>query len=83
MPPSWQASTRPDVPKEENARKAYLLDLVKQRNTGVANKYRDLLVKLYGEEKGKKIQFAEAFELCQYGSQPSVEELKRLFPGFE
>jgi hypothetical protein len=26
--------------------------------------------------------YAEAFELCEYGSQPSDEELKRLFPFF-
>ena len=79
---SWQASTRPDVPSGEAERKAYLLDLVKQRNQAVADQYRDRLIALYGEEKGSQIQYAEAFELCQYGSQPSVEELKKLFPTF-
>lgn len=79
---SWQASTRSDVPGGEAARKAYLLNLVKQRNQAVADQYRDRLIALYGQEKGSQIQYAEAFELCQYGSQPDVETLKKLFPTF-
>ena len=42
----------------------------------------DLLVKLYGEPKGRNIRYAEAFELNQYGSPATVEELKQLFPLF-
>lgn len=80
---SWQASTRPDVPDDATERKAYLLNLVKQRNKAVADQYRDRLIELYGQEKGGQIQYAEAFELCQYGSQPSVEALKKLFPTFD
>ncbi|MEZ4828767.1 MAG: PIG-L family deacetylase [Bacteroidia bacterium] len=79
---SWQASTRPDVPEGDEARKAYLLDLVKKRDEGIANTYREKLIQLYGEEKGRKIKYAEAFELCQYGRQPTPAELKQLFPGF-
>lgn len=80
---SWQASTRPDVPEEPAARQAFLLELVKQRNAAVAERFRERLVELYGESKGRQIRYAEAFELCQYGRQPSVEELKALFPTFE
>lgn len=80
---SWQASTLPNIPKEENKRQAYLLELFKQRNVDVANKYRARLVQLYGQEKGSKIKYAEAFELCQYGRQPTVDELKQLFPTFQ
>jgi hypothetical protein len=70
------------VPKGEAERKAYLLDLVKQRSAEVANQYRDRLVALYGEERGRKVKYAEAFQLGQYGRQVPVEELKKLFPGF-
>jgi len=49
------------------------------RNAAIANKYRDKLIELYGEEKGKKIKYAEAFELCEYGRQPSLNELKKMF----
>ena len=46
----------------------------------VANNYRDELVKRYGPEKGKAIKFAEAFEICEYGSRPSAAEIAKLFP---
>lgn len=80
---SWQASTNPNVPEGEEARKEYLLNRMKQRNEAMANRYRDKLIELYGEEKGRNIRYAEAFEVCQYGSSPSQEELKQLFPTFE
>ncbi len=79
---SWQGRTRPNVPKGEAERKAYLLDLVKQRSAEVADQYRDRLVALYGEEKGRKVKYAEAFQLGQYGRQASVDDLKKLFPTF-
>jgi len=79
---SWQASTAAGVPKGEG-RAAYLLNLFKQRNADLANKYRSRLIELYGQEKGAKIKYAEAFELCQYGRQPTLDELKQLFPSYE
>jgi LmbE family N-acetylglucosaminyl deacetylase len=79
---SWQARYGRNVPTDEAGRKAYLIEGVKQRNADVANQYRDLLVKLYGEQKGRGIKYAEAFELNQYGSAATVDELKKLFPTF-
>jgi LmbE family N-acetylglucosaminyl deacetylase len=79
---SWQARYGRDVPADEAGRKAYLLDIVKQRNADVANQYRDLLVKLYGEQKGRSIKYAEAFELNQYGSGATADDLKKMFPTF-
>jgi LmbE family N-acetylglucosaminyl deacetylase len=79
---SWQARYGRNVPTDEAGRKAYLIDNVKQRNADVANQYRDLLVKLYGEQKGRAIKYAEAFELNQYGSGATADELKKLFPTF-
>ena len=78
---SWQASTIASVPKSDQ-RPEYLLNLFKQRNADIANKYRNRLFELYGREKGSKIKYAEAFELCQYGRQPTLEELKQLFPSY-
>jgi N-acetylglucosamine malate deacetylase 1 len=79
---SWQARYGRNVPTDEAGRKAYLIDIVKQRNAEVANQYRDLLVKLYGEQKGRAIKYAEAFELNQYGSGATVDQLKGMFPTF-
>lgn len=76
---SWQASTIPGIPQDEVGRKNYLLNMVKGWDEEVASKYRERLVELYGKEKASKIRYAEAFEICQYGRQPSIEELKQIF----
>jgi LmbE family N-acetylglucosaminyl deacetylase len=54
-----------------------------RQNDLTAAKFRDDLVKWYGPEKGKAFKYAEAFELCEYGSQPSDQELRKLFPFFD
>jgi hypothetical protein len=51
-----------------------------RRYAGYADTYRDALVKFYGEERGRKIRYAQAFEVCEYGRQPSRDELKEMFP---
>ena len=50
------------------------------RYAAQANNYRDALVKFYGADKGRAIRYAQAFEVCEYGRQPSQEEMKQLFP---
>ena len=63
-------------------RKAWLTQRWHDRHSREADRFRDTLVKLYGEEKGKAVKYAEAFELCEYGRKPSPAELKELFPFF-
>ena len=77
---SWQGRTQQNVPQDDRERAAYLLDNVKKRNAAVAEQYRERLIALYGPERGKKIQYAEAFQLGQYGRQASIDELKKMFP---
>jgi N-acetylglucosamine malate deacetylase 1 len=77
---SWQGRTVPNVPAGDRERAAFLLDLVKRRNAAVADQYRERLVALYGEERGKAFRYAEAFQLGQYGRQASPDELKAMFP---
>src|SRR5436190_20849869 len=79
---SWQARYRGNAPSDPAARAAFILGQVQQRSADVANQYRDLLVKLYGEQRGRRIKYAEAFELNQYGSPATVDELKQMFPSF-
>jgi LmbE family N-acetylglucosaminyl deacetylase len=76
---SWQARTLPGVPEDEGARRAFLLEQVRLRSAAVADQYRDRLIELYGETRGRAVRDAEAFELCQYGRQASAEELRRIF----
>jgi len=50
------------------------------RYAKTAARFRKELIEKYGEEKGKKIRFAEAFQVSEYGK-PLTEELrKELFP---
>jgi LmbE family N-acetylglucosaminyl deacetylase len=51
-----------------------------RRYAGGATQYRATLAKFYGAEKAKEIKYAQAFEICEYGRRPSMEELKKLFP---
>ena len=44
-----------------------------------AARFRRELIERYGEERGSKVRYAEAFELCEYGKQPSPEMEKELF----
>ncbi len=67
---------------DEAGRKAWLRQRWESRQSGEANRFRESLVKWYGAEKGAAVKFAEAFEICEYGRQPSREEIKRLFPFF-
>ena len=49
------------------------------RAARTAARFRRELIAKYGEEKGGRIRYAEAFQLCEYGAQPSEEMEKELF----
>lgn len=51
-----------------------------RRQSSEANRYRTELIDIYGEDVGKKIKYAESFELCEYGSRPNKKTLLKLFP---
>jgi LmbE family N-acetylglucosaminyl deacetylase len=70
----------PTDPAGREQRRKQQHDRTAGRDRAVAQRYRDKLAEFYGPEKAKDIQYAEAFELCEYGRQPSAEELKKLFP---
>ena len=65
------------------ARKEMLRESWGRRNGGIANLYRDSLIEWYGQEAGAAVKYAEAYQVCEYGRQPSKVELKRLFPFFD
>ncbi len=66
-----------DTTDEEvlNAGRGYAVRFAK-----TAARFRCELIKRYGQEKGSKIRYAEAYEICEYGMQPSKDLLNRLFP---
>jgi len=65
---------------EREAAHQRLRESFKRRFAGIADRCRDKLIELYGEEKGKQVRYAEAFEICEYGRRPNAEELRQLFP---
>jgi LmbE family N-acetylglucosaminyl deacetylase len=64
-------------------RKADVRAGFQNRDRGVARQFRDNLAQLYGKDPSGKVEYAEAFEVCEYGKQPTAEELRKLFPFFE
>jgi hypothetical protein len=38
------------------------------------------LEKWYGQQRAAQVQHAEAFEICEYGTQPNESDLRRIFP---
>jgi len=68
------------VPEGDAARRAWLAERLKRGWRRTADRFRAKLIELYGEERGSKVEFAEAFEISEYGSMPSDEQLKKLFP---
>ena len=73
----------PDDPKAQAERKEKVRQALLGRDRATARQYRDKLAELYGKDPSGKVEFAEAFEVCEYGRQPDAAELRRLFPFFE
>ncbi len=68
---------RRDVPEDKEERKATLHALWSR---DISPEMRASLEKWYGAEKAAQVQHAEAFEVCEYGSQPDDAMLRQLFP---
>ena len=69
------------IPKTEQERVVRFAAVRKgfeNRFASIADKYRDVLIQCCGEEVGKNAKYAEAFELCEYGRQPAIPELRRI-----
>jgi LmbE family N-acetylglucosaminyl deacetylase len=69
----------PDDQAARQRRREEVRKNLARRYAGYAGSYRDALVKFHGEP-GKKMRYAQAFEVCEYGRRPSPAELKKLFP---
>jgi LmbE family N-acetylglucosaminyl deacetylase len=78
----WLAGKLDEVPTGKAERLAWTRRNAERRYGAIADRFRKELVAELGEAKGRAVKVAEAFELCEYGSQPSKDEMKRLFPFF-
>jgi len=73
----WIGHFLDQVPKDVSAREKWLGET---RRVTITPDVRQALAKWYGEERANKAEHAEAFEICEYGTQPSEEDIRRLFP---
>jgi len=76
----WVAGQLDAVPKDPSARKAWLAAWpIAAREA--QPEWKEVLEKRYGAQ-ASRVQHVEAFEITEYGRQPSEEEIRRLFPFF-
>ncbi len=68
------------VPSSPDGRRRWLEERWSSWLERVANDHRGRLLEIYGEEHGRGVRFAEAFEISEYGTAPSPADLPRLFP---
>jgi LmbE family N-acetylglucosaminyl deacetylase len=72
----WVDGKFDEVPKDHAERRRWLAS---QRERPTNPAVRRTLEKWYGS-RAPQIQNAESFEVCEYGRQPSDQDLRRLFP---
>ena len=78
----WIDGYLDQIPKDKVARKAMLHERFTSRYGSSAKKYRAKLTELLGPDEAAKVKTAEAFEVCEYGTQPSKDDLLKIFPFF-
>lgn len=68
-------------PDDREGRKAFIMKhWMVPRKSYDAQRFRARLVEVYGEAEAERIRYAEAYELSEYGYQPTPEEQSWLFP---
>lgn len=75
----WTDHALDKVPADPHERKKWLYNAIAARDK-VTPEFKLSLDKWYGKEKAGKAQIVEAFEICEYGKQPTEEEIRKLFP---
>ncbi|HEY1871935.1 MAG TPA: PIG-L family deacetylase, partial [Chitinophagaceae bacterium] len=73
----WIGHYSEEVPQGKEDRIKWL---AKRTARPIKPEARASLEKWYGKERAGKVQYVEAFEICEYGAQPSDTELRVLFP---
>lgn len=68
---------------EQQQRHQTVRDNFARRSQAIANQFRSDLELWYSPTEAARIKHAEAFELCEYGSQPDEAKLRVLFPFFD
>lgn len=75
----WIDKVADQVPSDRAGRKKWLAEYYAET---VTPEIRKSLEKWYGSSYAPQVRHAEAFEICEYGMQPTEEDIRRLFPMF-
>ena len=75
----WVAGTLETVPTDPVARRRWLGETRALHPTPAVAA---ALARWYGAEPAKAIRYAEAFEICEYGTRPDEARIRMLFPFF-
>jgi LmbE family N-acetylglucosaminyl deacetylase len=73
----WIGGYADDVPKDRAQWEAWLL---KRQSRDITPALKTSLEQWYGAEKAAKVKYVEAFEICEYGKQPTPVEIRQIFP---
>lgn len=76
----WTMGILDDVPAMENIedRKNWLRETYVNRE--ISDAQRETLIKYYSERRAMSFQHAESFEIAEYGTMPTEEQIKIIFP---
>jgi LmbE family N-acetylglucosaminyl deacetylase len=75
----YNTGTANEVPADDAGRRQWLALQTQDRLRQRAVKHREHLRQRYGRERGDAVQFAEAFEGCEYGAPLNEAAVSRLF----
>ena len=76
----YNAGHPEQVPAGDDERRVWLARRMGRRIRPLADRYRDLVVRTYGPDRGPKVEYVEAFEVSEYGAPLDAAERVRLFP---
>jgi LmbE family N-acetylglucosaminyl deacetylase len=76
----YNAGYLDQVPAGDDDRLRWLAERIGRRIQPLADRYRDLVIRTYGPDRGARVRYIEAFEISEYGAPLDAEAWARLFP---
>lgn len=80
----WVGNYEDEVPEGEEERRAWLDERTRAGSevgsTLPEEEVRESLATWYGPEQAQEFEYAESFEIAEYGYEPTDEEIRQLFP---
>ena len=74
----WVGGRPNEAPSDPAERRKFYVDRYLARSN--ADRFRDSASKWYTPAQWQNVRYAEAFEICEYGSMPDKARIKQLFP---